>query len=193
MLWIRERIFKYSTPTPVMDKIAQTDFLLFWFMSLSWNICRHFLLSLSVFSYQSSACFLVSWCPLMFRWENSPRAGRHPCQSVVGTGTRAEKSQYQAFEEWAPVAMVERCHGAVSTRGAQLLPSFLLRNCCCGDYYLSPKSQGEAALASCYVNRAPCACRKPSAGWYGNPHRSTRRCSVGDRFIGETTVVAVET
>lgn len=80
-----------------MDEIAQTDFLLFRFTSRSWNICRNFLLPLSVSSYQSSACFLVSWCPLMFRWENSPRAGRHPCRFVVGTGTRAEKSQYPAF------------------------------------------------------------------------------------------------
>jgi len=63
---------------------------------------------------------------------------------------------------------------------------------CYSDHDLSPKSWGEAALAGCYVNHAPCACRKPSSGWYGNPSQSIQRCWVGDSLFGESTVVAVE-
>lgn len=68
ILWSKEGIFKYFSLTAICQGlIYQTD-LLSWLLSLNWNLCRNFVLSLSVPTYQSSAQALTSlsvgvlWC-----------------------------------------------------------------------------------------------------------------------------------
>lgn len=60
-------------------------------MSLNINICRNlFFLYIPFPKLTPSNCFLVSWCPLMLGWENTPRAGKHPHQ-FLGRGREREE------------------------------------------------------------------------------------------------------
>lgn len=162
-------------------------------MSLNLNICRNlFFLYIHLPKLTPSNCFLLSWCPLMLGWEDPPGAGKHPHQ-LGWVEEQREKSQYPDVEEWAPLAMAGRCWGQYPFR----VPGCSLHSCSEASiplqyHHLCPKSSGGAALAGCYVNCALFACRKPSAGWYGNPPQNTQGCSMGNRFFGEGTGVPVE-
>lgn len=132
ILWTREGIFKYSPPTAICQGLKSPDWLLtVWTyipeLKYLQELCS-FSLCICLPKLSPGTCFLVSWCPLMFGWESTPRVGRHPHLCVVGRRTHRQKSQYPAFEEQAAVAGAGRCRGAVPTEGAQLLPSFLLRS-----------------------------------------------------------------
>lgn len=117
---------------------------------------------------------------------------RKTSPSVWG-GQRNRKANTQILKSelhwpWQETAMGQYPGGCLV---APFIPAEKLQFYC-SDHDLCPKRSREAALAGCYVNCAPFACRKPSTGWYGNPPHSTQGCSMRNRLFGEGTGVSVE-
>lgn len=165
-------------------------------MSLNLNICRNlFFVYIHLPKLTPSNCFLLSWCPVMLGWAGKQERSRsRKASPSVGVGRGAERKEpIPRFWRVSSTGHGRKVLGAVPLR----VPGCSLHSCSEASiplqyHHLCPKSSGGAALAGCYVNCALFACRKPSAGWYGNPPQNTQGCSMGNRFFGEGTGVPVE-
>lgn len=198
ILWIRERIFKYSTPTPICQGLNSSGWLLTvlpYVPELKYFQELHSFLSLSLPTIAQPK-------PLL------------PCQLDVLWCSDERTSQER---EGTPVSLLWAEEHRDRKASTQLLKSKLWwpwQEGTMGQYLLrvpasSLHSHGEASLLlqwpprvpeklgrSCFGRLLcqPCfLCLHKAEYWLvWQPPRSIQRCLVGDRLFGEGTVVAVE-